>query len=478
MSRMVTTAALMAGAVSQRASGRARGAPSGAPGARTSTSKSSTDSPRSALPTADSSSRDLARPVQREHRVGQAALGEGGALRLRRRRSRSALALVNSMWPTRSYTNTASPRQSRIEASSRFCSSSLVSATLRAVTSRPVTTAPRTSPVGPSRRWAFVLITSPSGLAGFRIRSSWSCTTSPRMARWAGPSSGPSRRAPSEVKRPYCSKRSETPALGSNRLPAKASKAGLDSIIRPCTSYTATASTTQSSTDRNSVPCCSSSSSTRLRRVTSRATTTAPAIRPSGSWTGRALTLRRMSLGVRRVAHDQLENVDDLAAQGAQERALLQRERRYPVGLEDAEGRCAGIDGIARAGRDLGQRAGRLVEVAVAPLGVAHDDGVAQAVEHGRELPALLFCRQQGAPPLGEVARHLGEADQRAVVLADGREDAVGPEAGAVAAHAPALVLGPRLPLGLLEEPLGQAGPDRLGRVEDREVPAEISSVS
>ena len=44
-------------------------------------------------------------------------------------------------------------------------------------------------------------------------------------------------------------------------------------------------------------------------------------------------------------------------------------------------------------------------------------------------------------PPLGDVARDLGEADQLAVVVADRVDDDAGPEARAVLAHAPALGL-------------------------------------
>src|SRR5204862_8102189 len=51
----------------------------------------------------------------------------------------------------------------------------------------------------------------------------------------------------------------------------------------------------------------------------------------------------------------------------------------------------------------------------------------------------------RGAPPDGEVARHLAEADQRAGGVAQGRDDAVRPEALAVLAQAPPFILHPAL---------------------------------
>src|SRR5262249_37934184 len=74
---------------------------------------------------------------------------------------------------------------------------------------------------------------------------------------------------------------------------------------------------------------------------------------------------------------------------------------------------------------------------------------------------------------LGQVARHLGEAAQLALRVAQGVEDDVGPEARAVLAHAPALVLEAPHRGGGLQALLRFAALRVFGRVEAREVLAD-----
>jgi hypothetical protein len=74
---------------------------------------------------------------------------------------------------------------------------------------------------------------------------------------------------------------------------------------------------------------------------------------------------------------------------------------------------------------------------------------------------------------IGEVARNLGEAEQPALFVAQRGDDHVRPEARAVLAYPPALVL--ETPLGDrdLELVLRPAAVDRLAGVESREVSAD-----
>ena len=116
--------------------------------------------------------------------------------------------------------------------------------------------------------------------------------------------------------------------------------------------------------------------------------------------------------------------------------------------------------------------------VRMCPDDVEHEDRV---VAHARDQQAeLLELGVRGAQLGGrraqllgrelaarQVARDLAEPDERAVLVAQRRDDHVGPEPRAVLADAPALVLvaarrGARLQ-NLLREPVG----DCLGRIED-----------
>ena len=147
---------------------------------------------------------------------------------------------------------------------------------------------------------------------------------------------------------------------------------------------------------------------------------------------------------------------------------------------------------------DVGEDAPQPFVVARQPLrepDAAHDDleEVAEVVgDAARELAEglqllrlghLLAQRVHGPlrlAPLGDVARHLGEADQgaaaaaiAALVVADGVDHHAGPEAAAVLAHAPALGLEPPGPLGLLQRPLRHPGGAVLLGVEAGEVLAD-----
>src|SRR6185369_10678170 len=77
------------------------------------------------------------------------------------------------------------------------------------------------------------------------------------------------------------------------------------------------------------------------------------------------------------------------------------------------------------------------------------------------------------APALGEVARDLREAAQRAALVVQRRDHDVGPEPAAVLAHAPALVLEAAALLRHLQLALGRAALDRLRRIEHGEVLAD-----
>src|SRR5439155_24303828 len=72
---------------------------------------------------------------------------------------------------------------------------------------------------------------------------------------------------------------------------------------------------------------------------------------------------------------------------------------------------------------------------------------------------------------MGEIAGDLGETDQAAVAIQHPADDDVGPEAGAVLAHAPALALESAVAGRDLQLHVALAGV--LGRVEAREVPPD-----
>src|SRR6267378_7826860 len=76
-----------------------------------------------------------------------------------------------------------------------------------------------------------------------------------------------------------------------------------------------------------------------------------------------------------------------------------------------------------------------------APLGVQHEDGV--VLNTLRQQPEGLFAATQRVLhflALRQVAGHLREPDDRAIRISHGRDDHVGPEAGAVLPNSPALV--------------------------------------
>src|SRR6202044_531835 len=73
----------------------------------------------------------------------------------------------------------------------------------------------------------------------------------------------------------------------------------------------------------------------------------------------------------------------------------------------------------------------------------------------------------------GEVAGHLGKPRDLALLVAKGGDDDVGPEAGAVLANAPALVLESTLASHGVEDVIRLAGGAIFARIEHREVLAE-----
>src|SRR5205814_10428044 len=84
---------------------------------------------------------------------------------------------------------------------------------------------------------------------------------------------------------------------------------------------------------------------------------------------------------------------------------------------------------------------GTRVEVGDVPVAVGRNDRVVRG--HGEGAEPLLAPTQRllGPLPLGEIARHLRETEQRPTVIAYGGDHHVRPEAGAVFANAPVLLL-------------------------------------
>src|SRR5207248_7503017 len=104
---------------------------------------------------------------------------------------------------------------------------------------------------------------------------------------------------------------------------------------------------------------------------------------------------------------------------------------------------------------------------------VAQPVGLAQLFGRVPLAPEDAAQRVLGHLPVGEIAGHLGEAAQLAVLVAKGGDHDVGPETAAVLAYPPAFVLD--APLGGGHgQLLGRlADPHVLGGIEDREVAAD-----
>ena len=235
-----------------------------------------------------------------------------------------------------------------------------------------------------------------------------------------------------------------------------------------------------------------------------------PALRHGVAGVQRHVEQRQLEL--RRVHPDRPEAVCEVEVHldvAAQRRAeQVRRPPQVPGGVDHlGAGRQLAREGeqvprqpgaALRRLADVGEDAPQPLVVARQPLrepDAAHDDleEVAEVVgDAARELAQrlqllrlghLLAQRVHGPlrlAPLGDVARHLGEADQGAaaaaiapLVVADGVDHHAGPEAGAVLAHAPALGLEPPGPLGLLQRPPRHPGGAVLLGVEAGEVLAD-----
>ncbi|CAA9552899.1 MAG: hypothetical protein AVDCRST_MAG79-2843 [uncultured Thermoleophilia bacterium] len=99
--------------------------------------------------------------------------------------------------------------------------------------------------------------------------------------------------------------------------------------------------------------------------------------------------------------------------------------------------------------------------------GVEHEDGVVDDVLDHQ--PQALLAEREGAlgrPPLGEVPRHLAEAEERPGLVTQRRDDHVRPERDAVLPDAPALVLDATVGRGARQLPLGLSAADVLVRIE------------
>ncbi len=92
------------------------------------------------------------------------------------------------------------------------------------------------------------------------------------------------------------------------------------------------------------------------------------------------------------------------------------------------------------------------------------------------QLKELLVCRLQrllGLPSFGDIARGLGESDQRAGLVTDRLDHGCRPELGAVLANTPALILEAPLLASNAQRLRRSAGSLILRRVETREIGAD-----
>src|SRR5690606_4002683 len=107
-------------------------------------------------------------------------------------------------------------------------------------------------------------------------------------------------------------------------------------------------------------------------------------------------------------------------------------------------------------------------------LHVDHEDGVVLHVgDEAAETLLALAQRVFVRAPLGEIARHLGEAQPLPLRAAARSDHHAGPERGAVLAHAAAFVLENTLLGGLLQFVLREAAVHLLRRIEAREMRAD-----
>ena len=179
-----------------------------------------------------------------------------------------------------------------------------------------------------------------------------------------------------------------------------------------------------------------------------------------------------------RVGH-QLARVERVAEDrvGAQRHGGAAHHSRLPAGAGDELERVArrqqlqyphefGLQQVA------GQRHGAFqhrLEAGFAKREQAELGEPALALEHGRN-PLLVLALPV---PRCHVARHLGEAAQPAVRVAQRRDRHVGPEAAAVLAHAPAFGPEAAFALRAAQALLRLAGVTVLWRIEQRDRPAD-----
>jgi hypothetical protein len=99
------------------------------------------------------------------------------------------------------------------------------------------------------------------------------------------------------------------------------------------------------------------------------------------------------------------------------------------------------------------------VPVAYHTLGIEHVDRViGDTLDQQAETLLAVAQLFLGVLSLGEIARDLGEPQQSAILVANGFDHDVRPEAAAVLAHAPAFGLEFACARSRLQRPLGQAG--------------------
>jgi hypothetical protein len=161
-----------------------------------------------------------------------------------------------------------------------------------------------------------------------------------------------------------------------------------------------------------------------------------------------------------------------LAAPGLpREGELLPGPARLQV-LRDVEAREVLADDLAARIALDALRAG--VPAGDDALGIEHVDGVVgHAFDQQAEALLALAQRLLVQPAVGEIARDLRETEQLAGLVAQRGDGDARPEARAVLAHAPALVLEAALGGRGLELVLRPAAVDRLAGVEGGEVPAD-----
>lgn len=133
------------------------------------------------------------------------------------------------------------------------------------------------------------------------------------------------------------------------------------------------------------------------------------------------------------------------------------------------------VNGTADGFRRLGPEEvlGGGIEHGDGELMIKEDDGVHGRADDAGQAGLGLSEGFLGLLAVGEVACDLGEATERALGVADGGDDDVGPEGSTVFADAPALIFEAAEPLRFHQLAVGKAAQHDLLWVKDREMFAD-----